>query len=204
MTKIKLCGLRRIEDIEAANKLDPEFVGFVFAAGSRRYISKNDACFLRSNLKKNIATVGVFKDNDLEEIADIVKSNAISVVQLHGNESDDFIIDVKKICGCKVIKAFGIASSKDIDVANKSIADYVLLDAPGGGTGNIFDHKFLAEMKRQYFLAGGLGSDNVAELIGNYKPYAVDVSSKIETDGVKDLAKMKAFVNAVRNTGMEK
>lgn len=204
MTKIKLCGLRRIEDIEAANKLDPEFVGFVFAAGSRRYISKNDACFLRSNLKKNIATVGVFKDNELEEIADIVKSNAISVVQLHGNESDDFIIDVKKICGCKVIKAFGIASSKDIDVANKSIADYVLLDAPGGGTGNIFDHKFLAEMKRQYFLAGGLGSDNVAELIGNYKPYAVDVSSKIETDGVKDLAKMKAFVNAVRNTGMEK
>lgn len=204
MTKIKLCGLKRIEDIEAANKLDPEFVGFVFAAGSRRYISKNDACFLRSNLKKNIATVGVFKDNELEEIADIVKSNAISVVQLHGNESDDFIIDVKKICGCKVIKAFGIASSKDIDVANKSIADYVLLDAPGGGTGNIFDHKFLAEMKRQYFLAGGLGSDNVAELIGNYKPYAVDVSSKIETDGVKDLAKMKAFVNAVRNTGMEK
>lgn len=204
MTKIKLCGLKRIEDIEAANKLDPEFVGFVFAAGSRRYISKNDACFLRSNLKKNIATVGVFKDNELEEIAEIVKSNAISVVQLHGNESDDFIIDVKKICGCKVIKAFGIASSKDIDVANKSIADYVLLDAPGGGTGNIFDHKFLAEMKRQYFLAGGLGSDNVAELIGNYKPYAVDVSSKIETDGVKDLAKMKAFVNAVRNTGMEK
>lgn len=204
MTKIKLCGLKRIEDIEAANKLDPEFVGFVFAAGSRRYISKNDACFLRSNLKKNIATVGVFKDNELEEIADIVKSNAISVVQLHGNESDDFIIDVKKICGCKVIKAFGIASSKDIDVANKSIADYVLLDAPGGGTGNIFDHKFLAEMKRQYFLAGGLGSDNVAELIGSYKPYAVDVSSKIETDGVKDLAKMKAFVNAVRNIGMEK
>lgn len=204
MTKIKLCGLKRIEDIEAANKLDPEFVGFVFAAGSRRYISKNDACFLRSNLKKTIATVGVFKDNELEEIAEIVKSNAISVVQLHGNESDDFIIDVKKICGCKVIKAFGIASSKDIDVANKSIADYVLLDAPGGGTGNIFDHKFLAEMKRQYFLAGGLGSDNVAELIGNYKPYAVDVSSKIETDGVKDLAKMKAFVNAVRNTGMEK
>lgn len=204
MTKIKLCGLKRIEDIEAANKLDPEFVGFVFAAGSRRYISKNDACFLRSNLKKNIATVGVFKDNELEEIAEIVKSNAISVVQLHGNESDDFIIDVKKICGCKVIKAFGIASSKDIDVANKSIADYVLLDAPGGGTGNIFDHKFLAEMKRQYFLAGGLGSDNVAELIKNYKPYAVDVSSKIETDGVKDLAKMKAFVNAVRNTGMEK
>lgn len=204
MTKIKLCGLKRIEDIEAANKLDPEFVGFVFATGSRRYISKNDACFLRSHLKKTIATVGVFKDNELEEIADIVKSNAISVVQLHGNESDDFIIDVKKICGCKVIKAFGIASSKDIDVANKSVADYVLLDAPGGGTGNIFDHKFLTEMKRQYFLAGGLGSDNVAELIKNYKPYAVDVSSKIETDGVKDLAKMKAFVNAVRNTGMEK
>lgn len=204
MTKIKLCGLKRIEDIEAANKLEPEFVGFVFAAGSKRYISKTDACFLRSHLKKTIVTVGVFKDNDLEEIADIVKSNAISIVQLHGNESDDFIIDVKKICGCKVIKAFGIASSKDIDVANKSIADYVLLDAPGGGTGNIFDHKFLTEMKRQYFLAGGLGSDNVAEVIEKYKPYAVDVSSKIETDGVKDLAKMKAFVNAVRNTGMEK
>lgn len=201
MTKIKLCGLRRIEDIRAINELEPDYIGFVFARKSKRYVSPGEAILFRKSLKESIVSVGVFVDSPLEEVASIIKSGAISVAQLHGSEDEEYINVLREMADCKIIKAFGIGSKEDVLRANNSISDFCLLDTPGGGTGKTFPHNLLDYMERPYFLAGGLNSENVGELIEKYHPFGVDVSSNIETDGVKDSVKMKAFVEAVRERG---
>lgn len=201
MTKIKLCGLKRKEDILAVNELEPEYIGFVFVPQSKRYVSFKDAAKFRNCLKESVVSVGVFVDSPVEEVADIVKSGAVSVAQLHGSEDEEYIFKLRKACDCKIIKAFGVSGTEDIIRANNCGADFCLLDTPGGGTGKPFPHDLLEGMERPYFLAGGLNSENVGELIDKYHPFGVDVSSNIETDGVKDSAKMKAFVKAVRERG---
>lgn len=197
-SKIKLCGLRRIEDVDAVNRLLPEYVGFVFASKSKRFITVEEACKLRESLQESIVSVGVFKDNSPKEVESALDSGAVSVIQLHGREDSEYILHFKKKYGVQVIKAFGIESEEDVIKANESISDMVLLDAPGGGTGTAFDHSLLKKMTRPYFLAGGLDPENVGFAIDEYQPYAVDVSSGIETNGYKDKAKMEAFVKAVR------
>ncbi|MBQ7980911.1 MAG: phosphoribosylanthranilate isomerase [Oscillospiraceae bacterium] len=197
MTKIKLCGLTRPCDIEYVNELLPEYIGFVFAPKSRRYISPEKAEVLREHLDDRITPVGVFVDEKIEIIADLIKRKIIDIVQLHGNESEQYIEDLRRVIDCPVIKAFRIESEADIVSANNSSADYVLLDS-GGGTGKVFDHSLLKDIARPYFLAGGLTPENVETAVKQLKSFAVDVSSSLETDGFKDKIKMTAFVNAVR------
>ena len=197
MTKIKLCGLSRTCDIEAANELRPEYIGFVFASKSKRYVSPEQAAELKRILHSDIKAVGVLINESLQNVAELLKNGVIDVAQLHGNEDDEYIKELRKLTDHPIIKAFRVECERDIREANASSADYVLLDS-GAGTGTVFDWNLLSHMQRPYFLAGGLDTENVSEAIKVLKPFAVDVSSGIETDGVKDKTKMAAFVAAVR------
>ena len=197
MTQIKLCGLRRPEDIEAVNRLKPEYIGFVFAGKSKRYVDPETAASLKEALDPSIKAVGVFVNEEFSVVEYLLKKHVIDVAQLHGNESEAYINKLKKSTGKIVIRAFKIKSSEDVEVAVKSPADYILLDA-GAGDGVSFDWSVVKDVERPFFLAGGLDPDNVSEAIKSVHPFAVDVSSGIETDGFKDIDKMTAFVNAVR------
>lgn len=198
MTKIKLCGLKRPCDIEYVNELNPEYIGFVFVKKSKRYVSPKEAEALRKQLNEKIIPVGVFVDEDIDIIVDLIRSNVIWAVQLHGNESEDYIKALKEeMTGKTIIKAFQIKNREDVKLANKSLADYVLLDS-GCGSGETFDWSLISEITRPYFLAGGLTLENVKIAIEELNPFAVDASSSLETDGFKDKEKMTAFVNVVR------
>ena len=200
MTKIKLCGLFRACDIEAANELRPEYIGFVFAQKSRRYVSAEKAAKLKRLLHTDIKAVGVFVNESLQNVADMLKNGVIDLAQLHGNEDDEYIKKLRTLADKPIIKAFRIKYEQDITKANASTADYVLLDS-GAGTGTVFDWNLIAKIDRPYFLAGGLDTENVSEAVKKLKPFAVDVSSGIETNGLKDKTKMAAFVVTVRKEG---
>lgn len=197
MTKIKLCGLRRACDMEYVNELMPEYVGFVFARGSKRYVSPEEAAVLRILLREEIVPVGVFVDECLEVVADLVNHHVIDAVQLHGREDEDYIRELRRLTDCTIIQAFRIVSGRDVEAVNLSSADYVLLDS-GGGSGETFNWTLVKEIKRPYFLAGGLTPANVGGAIAELHPYGVDASSSLETDGYKDREKLTAFVQAVR------
>ena len=197
MTKIKFCGLTGDCDIDAANELRPEYVGFVFAPKSKRYVMPERAAELKSRLEAGIKAVGVFVNDDLYHVAELLNRGVIDIAQLHGSEDEEYIGQLRQLTGKPVIKAFRIKTAEDIAEAEKCTADHVLLDS-GAGTGEVFDWKLIKNMKRPYFLAGGLSPDNVENACEQLTPYAVDVSSGIETDGVKDKAKMAAFAAAVR------
>lgn len=197
MTKIKMCGLSRPCDIDYANQVMPDFVGFVFAEKSRRCVSPEKALELRKNLDGKIIPVGVFVNADIHFIAELVDMKIIDIVQLHGTEDEQYINELRKIITVPVIQAFKVCTPEDIKKAVKSTADYVLLDS-GSGSGKTFDHSLIQNINRPYFLAGGLTPENVGEISGRLQPYAVDASSSLETDGHKDLNKMTAFAQAVR------
>ncbi len=200
MTKIKMCGLSRTEDIQAANAIKPDYIGFVFAEISKRRVSALEASKLKSKLDPEIKAVGVFLDDKLDFVASMLNLGIVDVVQLHGSEDEEYIEKVRKITNKPIIKAFIIRSQEDVERAEKSTADYILLDG-GKGEGRAFDWSLLKAIKRPYFLAGGLNPDNVGDAVKALKPYAVDVSTGIETDGVKDREKMTAFAGAVREEG---
>lgn len=198
MTKIKLCGLLRLCDIKAANELMPEYIGYVFAEKSRRYVSPGQAAKLKEQLDKDIKSVGVFVNAKPEFIVDLLGSGTIDIVQLHGGEAEEYINRLRQFTDKPIIKAFSVDGERDIEEANASGADYVLLDSGKGGTGTVFDWDLIRKMNRPYFLAGGLTVSNVGNAVEKLRPYAVDVSSGIETDGYKDRNKMEMFVKAVR------
>lgn len=197
MTKIKLCGLSRACDIETANGLRPEYIGFVFAPKSKRYVSPEKATELKQLLHPDIKAVGVFVNENLQNVAELLKNGVIDVAQLHGAESEEYIKELRTLTDHPIIKAFRVECERDISEAKASTADYVLLDS-GAGTGMVFDWNLIAKLDRPYFLAGGLDAENVSKALKKINPYAVDVSSGIETDGKKDKTKMAAFVAAVR------
>ncbi len=197
MTKIKLCGLRREDDIEYVNKLLPDYIGFVFAPASKRYISPDDALLLRKKLSPEIVPVGVFVDEAPETVAEYVSRGIIDVVQLHGHENNEYIERLRKLTTAPIIQAFRIACSDDVEKANASAGDLVLLDS-GSGSGETFDHSLIKGISRSYFLAGGLTPENVSEAVNEFRPYAVDASSSLEKDGFKVYNKMKAFIDAIR------
>ncbi len=195
VTKVKMCGIRRTVDIEYVNKLLPDYIGYVFAKKSKRFITPEKAAELTKLLDKRIVPVGVFVDEPTENIIYLVNCGIIKAVQLHGNENEDCIVQLQKENIC-VIKAFIVRSEKDIELANDSPADLVLLDSGMGG-GMQFDHTLIRGMKRNYFLAGGLDKNNALNAVKKLAPYAVDVSSGIETNGVKDFYKMKEFMDSI-------
>ena len=196
MTKIKMCGLRRPEDIEFANMVKPDYIGYVFAEKSKRYIATEKAAELTKLLDGDIVPVGVFVDETMENVIAAVKMGAVKMVQLHGSESEDFVSELKSR-GIPVIKAFQVGAAEDIAAAERSCADMVLLDS-GKGSGQTFDWSLIGSIRRPYLLAGGITAENAAQAIRQLRPFGVDASSCLETDGFKDIAKMKAFAQAVR------
>lgn len=201
MIKVKFCGLSRICDIEGANALKPEYIGFVFAPQSRRCILPEKALKLKSLLSPGIKAVGVFVNQQPEFAAELLNSNIIDIAQLHGNEEDDYIKQLRRLTHKPIIQAFRIAGAEEVIKAQSSIADCILLDA-GAGTGTSFDWKLVQNIKRPYFLAGGLNAQNALTALSILKPYALDVSSGIETNGLKDTRKMAEFIHAVRKEAL--
>ena len=199
MTKIKFCGLKRKEDIKYANELKPDFIGFVFAPKSKRFVNADTARELKNLLDTEIKAVGVFVDEDINVVTKLLKDGIIDIAQLHGSEDEEYIKSLRAICDKPIIKAFTIVSKDDIKKANESTADYILLDS-GKGSGVTFNWDLIKEVNRPYFLAGGLDCENVENALNSLTPYAVDVSSGIETEGVKDKAKMQRFALNARKT----
>ena len=196
--KIKLCGLTRPCDIEAVNELQPDYIGFVFAKKSRRYVSPEKAKELKAMLAPGIQAVGVFVNEEPEQIAALLEAGTIDVAQLHGQEGEREIRRLRELTDHPLIQAFRIDTEQDVERANDSTADYVLLDSGAGGTGTVFDWDLLQAIRRPYFLAGGLDTENLGTVKAKLNPYGIDVSSGIETDGYKDKEKMTAFVAAAR------
>lgn len=219
MVKVKFCGIRRTEDIEAVNRLKPDLAGFVFAK-SRRQVTKEQAAALKELLDPGIKTVAVLVNMPAEEAAALANTGIADLLQLHGDEDAAYITKLKTLTGAKIIKAIRLRSGEP--EANAKLlteaaqADYYLFDTfvadTYGGTGKTFSLSLLKGMRidKPFFLAGGLDADNVAEIIGQVQKdttllpffYGVDVSGGIETDGYKDPIKMEAFMKAIR--GKEK
>lgn len=197
MTKIKFCGLTRPCDIAAANEIKPDYVGFVFAPNSKRRVGYKQAVDLKNLLSKDIKAVGVFLNEDIEQVISLLNLGIIDAAQLHGDESVDYIRRIQQETGKPVIKAFRIHSEADVAAAEETIADYIILDA-GTGEGKTFDWNLVEQFQKPYFLAGGLKPENVKEAMRQLHPYALDVSTGIETDGLKDKQKMADFAATVR------
>ena len=197
MTKIKICGLRREQDIRYANELMPDYIGFVFLKGKMRYVTFEEAAHLRSLLDPAIPAVGVFVNEPVENVIRLLRAGTIQIAQLHGQEDEAYAEELRRAGDHCIIRAFAVRSSEDIHRAFAFPADYPLLDN-GKGTGETFDWSLFHEQEKPFFLAGGLSPENVKEAIECFHPYAVDVSSGVETDGFKDYEKMKAFMDAVR------
>ena len=195
--RVKFCGLSRFPDIEAVNELMPDYAGFVFWDKSKRYVTPENAEALRRGLSPRIKAVGVFVDENPEIIAEICGHGIIGIIQLHGHENEDYISRLRTLTNKPVIKAFKVREAEDVMRAENCTADFVMLDS-GMGTGKVFDWSLLAGITRPYFLAGGLDAGNVREAVSRLRPYAVDVSSGIETGGVKDRMKMSEFIAALR------
>lgn len=197
MTKIKFCGLTQCGDIEAANCLKPDYIGFVFAKKSRRYISPEKAVELKRILAPGIQVVGVFAEEAPEVVAELLNSGTVDLAQLHGNEDEAYIRTLRNLTARPIIQAFRVDSKENVTAAGKSTADYILLDS-GAGTGKRFDWELLQSFQRPYFLAGGLDCENAGAAVQRLHPFALDVSSGIEAGGAKNKEKMAAFMAAVR------
>ncbi|MCD8220772.1 MAG: phosphoribosylanthranilate isomerase [Clostridiales bacterium] len=202
MTKIKICGLRRREDIEAVNQYQPDYIGFVFAK-SKRQVSIGEAENLSHLLSPSVCPVGVFVNAPIEMICEIVRRGIIRVIQLHGQEDEGYVRELRKqLAEPMIIKALRMETGYEPELWKKSEIDYLLLDAGAGGTGKTFDHELLekpGEITKPWFLAGGMCPENAAEAIRKFHPYAVDVSSGVETDGWKDADKVRKMIETVRN-----
>jgi len=198
MSKVKICGLSRVEDIVVVNRVLPDYIGFVFAP-SRRRIDTKTAQQLKAKLDPQIKAVGVFVNESINNVAETYQNGIVDVVQLHGDEDDDYIRLLKDVCNCQVIKAVGVGEA--LPPLPKG-ADYLLFDTLSqqrGGIGKTFDWSVLHDYNGPpYFLAGGLNAHNVVDSLELLAPFAVDVSSGVETDGVKDAEKIEMFVTLVR------
>ena len=206
-TRLKICGMRRPQDIEYANQTRPDYIGFIFDPSRKRCVAPEDAASLKGMLDSEIQAVGVFVNAEIDDIVNIAKAGSIDLIQLHGQEGPEYIEKLKealKNAGAgdlPIIKAFKITSEADLKAAEESPADLILLDN-GAGTGQPFDWTLLSGFKgfrRPFILAGGLGPDTAAAAIRKFHPFAIDASSSLETDGVKDLEKMQALCEAVKN-----
>ena len=211
-TKIKICGLRRLEDATYVNNFKPDYVGFVFAK-SERQVTKELAEKLKNELDPAIIRVGVFVNQPLDWVADLVNRDIISYVQLHGDEDQKYITKLRSsisnnVIGADrdmktgIIKAVRVKEEVDIDRANSYDCDYILLDTYSveceGGNGKPFDWSMIKKMKKPFFLAGGINEMNVLQAIQMVRPYGVDASSGLETDGYKDVGKIRNFVEKIR------
>ena len=199
MTRIKICGLSREEDIANVNEAGPDYCGFIIQVPrSRRNVSPERAAELSIRLDGRITPVGVFVNAPAELPARLAREGIIRMIQLHGQEDEDYIQRLRCLTDVPVIQAFSVASREDVRRAKDSSADYVLFDQGAGGTGKTFDCGLIGSMDRPFILAGGLTLENLTEAVKRVRPWCVDVSSGVETEGYKDQEKIKAAVAAVR------
>lgn len=201
MAKVKICGLRRMEDVEIINQLLPDYVGFVFAP-SKRQITREQAMKLHKYLNEQVSSVGVFVNEDRNRIIDYLDSGIIHLAQLHGNESEDDIIYIKQHTKKSVIKAVSVTSREDILRWKDSSADYLLFDHGAGGSGKTFAWEELRACqggRKPFFLAGGINQDNIMEAL-ELQPYGIDVSSGVETNGYKDEQKIMKLITSIRTS----
>ncbi len=198
MVKVKICGIRRMEDIEIVNRYKPDYIGFVFADSKRR-VSHDLAYELKLNLDSDIISVGVFVDASLNEILKLFEEGVIEMAQLHGSESEEYILTLKEKTNSelKIIKAIEMSEDVDLLEYNNSYADYLLLDS-GKGSGKTFDWSLIeSDLNKEFFLAGGLDISNISDAIKEFDPYAIDLSSSLEVDGFKDESKIKELMEAI-------
>ncbi|MDU3433313.1 bifunctional indole-3-glycerol-phosphate synthase TrpC/phosphoribosylanthranilate isomerase TrpF [Veillonella sp.] len=212
--KVKMCGISKVETIPAIIDAKPDYMGLVFAP-SKRQVTVDQAKTLVEELYKQYAvrynsetikTVGVFVNETVENLLKIAEEVKLDVIQLHGDEDESFIQILKEQSNVEVWKAVQVRSAADAEKWIDSSADMLLFDAyhkdERGGTGEVFDWSSLDEFERPFMLAGGIDSTNVARAIRTVRPYGLDISSGIETNGVKDNEKMKAFTNIVRTVAL--
>lgn len=202
--KIKFCGIRRVEDVMLMNIYMPDYAGFVFSQ-SRRQINLSSAITLSNMLHKKIKKVGVFVNEKIEHIAQISHISRLDVIQLHGDEDEEYIRNLKKLLIDKEIwKAVRVSSPFDVEKPSKLPVDMLLLDSFSenqyGGTGKLADLSSIkkADLKRDFFIAGGLNSQNINSIIDEIKPVGVDISSGIEIDGCKDENKIKEIMRCLK------
>ena len=202
MTKVKICGLRRPEDIRIVNLCKPDYAGFIIHfPQSYRSLTVSQVERLTSMLDPGIQSVGVFVDEDPQLIIDLLKRDILDLTQLHGRESEDRIRHIQKESGKQVIKAFEIHTMSDIEQACMSPADYILLDK-GKGSGQTFDWSLIRKVDRPFFLAGGLQPDNIDQAIQMLHPFAVDISSGVETQKYKDYDKIETIMKKIRKENL--
>ncbi|WP_308415495.1 phosphoribosylanthranilate isomerase [Sporanaerobium hydrogeniformans] len=206
MVKLKICGLKRTQDIEVVNKFKPEYIGFILAP-SKRQINLVKASYLKGLLDPQIRVVGVFVNEPLESLVHYIDQGVIDNVQLHGDEDLGYIKALKKKRQIPIIKAIRLNNQELLSDTEKAIIesdfiDYPLLDTytkdAYGGSGKSFDWKILEQIKRPYFLAGGINKVNIKEAI-SFGPYAIDISSGVETEGVKDAVKIRELFEIIRD-----
>lgn len=209
MTKVKICGLTRTEDIECANSVQPDFIGMVFYAKSKRAVTAEQAATLKAKLNPNIKAVGVFVNNELDFIANLAQAGIIDIIQLHGDEDGAYIQRLREVLpkpNVPIIKAIRIRSEESLQDLASYPVDYFLFDTYKaglyGGTGERFNLELESiHIPKPYFMAGGLDASNIAEVIAaNPKAFAVDVSGGVEDSvtGLKEPQKMAGFVAQVR------
>ena len=198
-TKIKICGLRRREDILAVNEAKPDYCGFIIEfPSSFRSVTADEVRELVKELDPEIRPVGVFVNAPMELVRTLLDDGTLALAQLHGQESKEYIQELKVLTEKPLIQAFSIKSKEDVERARESVADYILLDQGSGGTGKVFDWSLVDEVGRPYFLAGGLDVENLREAIGLLHPWAVDLSSSLEIDGMKNAGRICQAVEIVR------
>lgn len=201
MKKVKICGLRRKEDILIVNRFKPDYAGFVFADSSRK-VTREEAEILSKQLEKEICPVGVFVNERPEVVAKIANAGIIDLIQLHGDEDEVYIESLKTLTDKPIVKAVRVQSREQIQKAEKLPCDFLLFDTyikgQYGGSGKSFDVSMIGEVSKPYFLAGGLNESNVREKLNACDAFAADVSSAVETNGYKDEEKVQRFIEAVR------
>lgn len=200
-TKIKICGITRICEINWLNEIEPDYAGFVFAK-SRRRITLDEMQVFRKFLNPKIKAVGVFVNAAPSLIADLLEEGLLDAAQLHGTETPEEIEMLKKRTDKPVIKAVSVKSTQDVIRAQRYPVDYLLYDWGKGGTGQKFDWDLVEQCDNKrlpFFMAGGIDSTNVGEVIRRLHPYAVDVSSSVESQGKKDREKILEFIRSVKN-----
>ena len=198
MAKVKICGISHEIEINFMNELAPDYVGFVFASKSKNFIAPEHAGYLRSKLRKGIKSVGVFENAKIEEVAMAVEVAGLDMIQLRGAETGEYIAVLREYTRCPIIRSFRVKSAMEAERAMYTTADYVMLDSDKAG--QPFDWTFIGSARRrEYFLKGGININNVQQALSiEPQPYALDVSTGVESNRVKDYRKVMKFLLAVR------
>ena len=205
MIKLKLCGMRRPEDISYINEYPPDNAGFILSPGFRRSIDRDTFLNLISQLDKSIGRVGVFVDEPPENI--LQYTEYLDVIQLHGSENAEYISQLRRNCSCEIWKAVRAKCTADIESADELDCDILLIDSFSaksvGGTGETADLQVIlnADFFKPYYIAGGVSAANIKDILGILKdkpPVGADLSSSIETDGCKDINKIQEIYNIMK------